>query len=709
MISLSCDVLVIGGGPAGAVAATVLARGGLHIVLADDEAPAAGPADVLVTAPALAGLAAAGIPVPCSRLADVIELWFGTASRRPISGCGAAVCDRGRFREHLREAAAQAGAVRIRARVVALARDGGAYRAVLGVQLAQAVVNAKHIVLAAGAGRPSLELAAPELARPDVAGDAAPDGRRPAAGMACAQRFAGAFPGPWVTLALTTPAAGVVDAPPTCAWVLPGPGGMLTLGAARAGGVCPARPEELMGDALRALAATAAGLGAMRPAGPLGSGPLNADFTPAAVAQSGLVPVGDAAGLVNPFTGEGISYAVQSGLLAARAIAASPDDPDAARRRYARKLATTFVGYFETARHATRRYHLAWRILAAGAQSDHPFFAKGRRAILLPEGLGGLTAGDHMDLTDPDALLLGPFLAACDEVMVTTVRSDWPFLARLAADGGSGHQPVRPAVPFFAALMGTGKRPHIQNATLGAAIELALLGTLALLGPAPPPSRGRGVDWALAATVIAGDFLLGQASRLVAESAPQLSWSFADWLAELAALRAARLRPHPPVLAGEIYAALFEFPARIGALIGGCPDPASEALRDFGHQCGYAFGHAEDVLALNGQRTRLDTTLDVMLKGRFCGVPDLLGSDWAGQEGLAADPVLSGRALAASTAACETARQRALAATAQVPCAAAARILRGFAEAITAPVRPSAGGTLPGSGLAAGSASTRLS
>jgi flavin-dependent dehydrogenase len=76
-----------------------------------------------------------------------------------------------------------------------------------------------------------------------------------------------------------------------------------------------------------------------------GGGPVSSSAIPMGLdrtrpAWGGLFLVGDAAGLANPFTGEGIGYAMESGELAARAILASlasssPGRPsrDAARPR----------------------------------------------------------------------------------------------------------------------------------------------------------------------------------------------------------------------------------------------------------------------------------------------------------------------------------------------------------------------------------------
>ncbi|MEV6880088.1 hypothetical protein [Amycolatopsis sp. NPDC051128] len=304
---------------------------------------------------------------------------------------------------------------------------------------------------------------------------------------------------------------------------------------------------------------------------------------------------------------------------AARAVLSARDDPAAARREYERLLASAFVGYFETARHAARRYHLAWRVLAAGAGSEHPFYAKGRRALVLPEGASAFAGAEPLDLPPATRVRVLPFLAACDEVCLSIVRGDWPFLARMFTADREEKLLLRPAIGFFAALVAGGDAPARGDASVAAAIELATLGALAFLGPAAPPREVRGVDWESATTVLAGDYLLGQASRLIAEAAPELSWSFSDWLGELATLRAAVLTTGSG--AEAVFASLFEFPLRIGAALGGVD---AEAFRVCGAALGRLFLRVEDVLALRGDRTRLDVTLTDLLDGRISALPELL-------------------------------------------------------------------------------------
>jgi hypothetical protein len=74
--------------------------------------------------------------------------------------------------------------------------------------------------------------------------------------------------------------------------------------------------------------------------------------------------------------------------------------------------------------------------------------------------------------------------------------------------------------------------------------------------------------------VLAGDFLLSVVARLVASTAPQASWAFADWLAELTRLRVLRLSGGGAAV--DLFATLFEFPARIGAWLAGARWPPYE-------------------------------------------------------------------------------------------------------------------------------------
>jgi len=69
----------------------------------------------------------------------------------------------------------------------------------------------------------------------------------------------------------------------------------------------------------------------------------------------GLLLVGDAGGLVNPFNGEGIAYAMESGVIAAETIVqalgrATPAQRELALRRYPKILKETYGGYYTLGR-----------------------------------------------------------------------------------------------------------------------------------------------------------------------------------------------------------------------------------------------------------------------------------------------------------------------------------------------------------------------
>ncbi len=88
-------------------------------------------------------------------------------------------------------------------------------------------------------------------------------------------------------------------------------------------------------------------------AGPVAGYPIRSDFLRAPTRAEGLLAVGEAAGLVNPFTGEGIDYALESAELAAESILealhrASPDRPvpASALAGYSRSLKQRFGALF---------------------------------------------------------------------------------------------------------------------------------------------------------------------------------------------------------------------------------------------------------------------------------------------------------------------------------------------------------------------------
>lgn len=590
--------------------------------------------DIMVSDVAAGRLADLGVDLSDHPRIAEFELRF-PACTRTITGSAAIVMDAGTLRERLIEAAVRAGAEFTRE---------------------QPDAGARHVVVATGATSVSQ-------------------------GFACAGRFGGIDIKERILLAPVIPAADP-RSKPAMVTVLPGGDGTATIWLARLGAAPATGPDLLLAEMLAALAQGDSRFDDVHALGPAVSGFLPAGFSPQRLGEARELIVGDAAGLVNPFTGEGLGAALLSGKLAADAITRYPDDPGAARAWYAQQLSAEYVGYFETARHAARRYHLVWRMLEAAASSDHVFLTRARRAVLLPEGTETVS-DQRVPIEGRDRGLTGPFLFGCDEVQIATLRVQWPFLARLLVSGsGFPRHRLRSGLLFLAGLLAEDGTPDVGRATPAAAIELATLGTLAFHGVEQGrPATSRSVDWAGATLVLAGDFLLSQGSRLIAESAPELSYAFADWLAELSELRAERLGAGTST-AAAVHASLMEFPARTGALLGGSGSETVATMRGIGNALGEAFACAEDVLALNGQRTRLDAKLVTMVATRTSTIPDVTATSPDLVAAHLADRHFQTIALTATRQACTDALKRARAAIGSVPGPAARRILLAYATAI---------------------------
>ena len=282
---------------------------------------------------------------------------------------------------------------------------------------------------------------------------------------------------------------------PSYGWVFPVGGGVVNVGV---GLFDPAHRDNVRGlydRFVTELTATDPRFRRARPVGRMSGAPLRFDFDPARCGVPGLLLVGDAAGLVSPFTGEGISFALESGVLAATQIDAAlresgdePIDPIP----YARALAARHAGYFETGRHSVRRYLLAWRVLESTFDDDRPIFALCRRLALHPDGARVDRLLDPLPPGDPGLVrALRRDLLAVAELLTSRVRDDWPMFARLvAADDDLGTVSLRPAVLLLVAGYVGGRRHPVSHA-LAAAVDLGLLAGLAMDGVGPPPGAQR--------------------------------------------------------------------------------------------------------------------------------------------------------------------------------------------------------------------------
>lgn len=292
------DVVIIGAGPAGSLAAFRLARAGARVALIDGSHPREKPCGGGVTGRALALVAdvveAADLPSCRIRSARFVD----TSARRsvavPLDGDALIVASRSEFDGRLLDAARLAGAEFIEARAQDVARDSGAFV----VRTAAGRVTAPLLIGADGAN----SLVRRRLARPFARAELSI-----ATGF-----FAHGTTSDEVVIELAAD-------PPGYFWSFPRPGHLAV-------GICAQADEGATPGNLRARAARWIRELGLADAGRLSpySWPIPslsaAAFGSLAVSGPGWFLAGDAAGLVDPITREGIYFALRSGELAADAV-----------------------------------------------------------------------------------------------------------------------------------------------------------------------------------------------------------------------------------------------------------------------------------------------------------------------------------------------------------------------------------------------------
>ena len=331
-----CDVAVIGAGPGGSAAAAWLARGGADVVLFEKAARGRDKScgDGL-TPRAIAEIERLGLDISRFHRIDGLRVQAGRKVREvrwpdgPFPPRGA-VAPRADFDGLVMDAAATSGAdLRERAAAEPVL-DGDR---VVGVRAGDHELRADLVVIASGAGSAPARLVGARRVDGSPFGLAirayAPSGRAD-------DRFMEAC------LTVEGPDGSIV---PGYGWVFPAGDGVVNIGV---GALSTMRNfSELNLNTM--LDAYTAQVGASWQLGPLLDRP-RAWRLPMHVERRsgpGWLAVGDAAGLVNPFNGEGIDYAMESGRLAAEAFLRAPG---VAPSTYDAVLARDYDPFFATAR-----------------------------------------------------------------------------------------------------------------------------------------------------------------------------------------------------------------------------------------------------------------------------------------------------------------------------------------------------------------------
>lgn len=292
------DAIVIGAGPAGAMAARELARRGVSVLLVDRQAfPREKVCGGCLNGRALGVLESVGLGTLARRSGgtslDSFRLGLGGREWNLNLPGGMAV-PRGRFDEALVDAAIESGARFLpstEARVAGASPGGEAIRVDLGRGAATRTVEARLVLVATGLGRNAL-----------------PRGARPIARIAPGSRIgAGCFledvpreygPG---TIHMAVGRAGYL--------------GLVRLGDGRWHAAAAIGPDATDGPgAVAEILLREAGfprIPGLREARWKGTAALTRRTRP--IADHRLLILGDAAGYVEPFTGEGIAWALESG------------------------------------------------------------------------------------------------------------------------------------------------------------------------------------------------------------------------------------------------------------------------------------------------------------------------------------------------------------------------------------------------------------
>jgi geranylgeranyl reductase family protein len=357
------DVVVVGAGPAGAIAALVLARSGARVALADKAAfPRDKACGDLVGPRGVQVLADLGLDVPdAGQGSDLLAVGpSGRRARLPAftgrtyPGHGIIV-PRLALDHALREAAVQAGAVPVRARVSAV--EAGADGKVEAVISSTGQRLAGEVIIAAdGALSPVARLAG--MLDPQTA----------LWGFAIRAYLPAEVPLPLLVLLDASP----WHIYPGYGWLFPGADGQANVGIGVGLGADRGQ-APLRGDLAR-LVALLGRYGDLSPdarPGPVMGGWLRMGGTGAPPAAGNVLLAGDAAGLINPLQGEGIGPAMVSGRLAAEAILA---DPARAAPVYAQAIQAAFGQYMtgaaalqRTLLHRPRTTSAVTRLLTAPA------------------------------------------------------------------------------------------------------------------------------------------------------------------------------------------------------------------------------------------------------------------------------------------------------------------------------------------------------
>jgi heptaprenyl diphosphate synthase len=202
-------------------------------------------------------------------------------------------------------------------------------------------------------------------------------------------------------------------------------------------------------------------------------------------------------------------------------------------------------------------------------------------------------------------------LARVESALRKAVMTEDEALTQLASHLlSAGGKRLRPALAVAAGAC-AGTTPVSDSVIFGgAAVELVQLGSLYHDDVIDEADTRRGVEsvnarWGNLRAILAGDFLLARASEIAASLGTEVAGLLAATIASMCEGEVRELTTayseqrteasYLAAVAGKT-ATLFAAACRIGAIVTGQPEPAIEALTEYGHRFGMAFQVVDDVL-----------------------------------------------------------------------------------------------------------------
>ena len=359
-------------------------------------------------------------------------------------------------------------------------------------------------------------------------------------------------------------------------------------------------------------------------------GALRSGMDPLCCFANHAVVVGDAAGLVDPFTGEGIDTALVSGQYAAEALdSALKRDSEKCLQEYAHLLECRYSDRFQLGHRFVKTYSFMWKLVQTTVDQKGPLFDKVRQELFS-------YSGSAPEPPREDGSELGRFRSSVTAEMKRIATGDFPVFSRLAMRMQDTRMAgLRQALTFWSHQV-EGAEPDERLVTVSACLELA---KLAHGIQANVISGGKSNHWANSFALMCGNYLLTKAfgaiqplghdlTRIVAGAAGRLCRQEIEL--SLPADRRQGQR-HSEIVA-EIEGTFLGAAAKIATRLAGSSLATQDRLESFGRMLGEASGCERGGAVLTGSlRRKAERVLAGLPESK--GRQELLGLHWGGLMG----------------------------------------------------------------------------